>query len=425
MFKFLRYSIVIIAIFLFARDINASEKINLYFFYGDGCPHCAKEEVFFEKLEKEEENIEIFYYETWKNRENAELLKKVAKKLGVEVGGVPFLVIGDKTVVGFYSEETTGEKIRRIINDYKEEECSDVVEPIINQDDENICATSCDGNHECIDSCKESDECTHNCGCSADVTKEQGEEKYLVTVPLLGEIDARKFSLPILTVVIAAIDGFNPCAMWILLFLISLLLGMQDKKRMWILGGAFIMSSAFVYFLFLTAWLKMFMFLGFVQWVRTIIAIVAIVGGVYHLKEYFTKKDVGCEVTNNEKRKAIFDKLKEVATEKKFWLALLGIIVLAFAVNLVELVCSAGLPAMYTQVLSLSDLPAWKHYGYLLLYILVFMLDDLFVFFVAMSTLQMKAISSKYTRVSGLIGGVVMIIIGFLLYFKPGWLMFG
>ena len=93
-------------------------------------------------------------------------------------------------------------------------------------------------------------------------------------------------------------------------------------------------------------------------------------------------------------------------------------------VNLVELVCSAGLPAVYTQVLALSDLPTWQYYAYLIFYILVFMLDDLLIFIIAMSTLRMKAISSKYTRWSSLIGGILMLIIGILLMFRPGWLMF-
>ena len=108
-----------------------------------------------------------------------------------------------------------------------------------------------------------------------------------------------------------------------------------------------------------------------------------------------------------------------------FLIALVGIVLLAAAVNLVELVCSAGLPAVYTQVLILSGLPAWQYYVYLLLYIIFFMLDDLFVFFIAMSTLKMAFISAKYTRYSNAIGGILMLIIGILLIFRPDWLFFG
>jgi len=212
--------------------------------------------------------------------------------------------------------------------------------------------------------------------------------------------------------------------MWTLLFLISLLLGMQDRRRMWILGSSFIITSALVYFLFLSAWLNLFLFLGVVTWVRWIIALVALGSGTYYLYDY-CRNQSGCSVMGDEKRQAVFNKLKEITQKKQFFLALGGIILLAIAVNLVELVCSAGLPAVYTQVLSLSNLASWQYYLYLALYILVFMLDDLFIFFTAMLTLKAVGIESKYSRLSHLIGGILMVIIGTLLLFKPSWLMFG
>ena len=121
----------------------------------------------------------------------------------------------------------------------------------------------------------------------------------------------------------------------------------------------------------------------------------------------------------------MFDKLKAAATQKKFILAFFGIIALAFAVNLVELICSAGLPAIYAQVLAMNNLSSLQHYLYILLYIFFFMLDDLLVFFIAMVTLQLSGVSTKYSRFSNLIGGILMLIIGLLLIFKPGWLTFG
>jgi len=202
-------------------------------------------------------------------------------------------------------------------------------------------------------------------------------------------------------------------------------LGMKDRKKMWILGSTFIVTSGAVYFLFLSAWLNFFLFLGLVFWIRIIIALVALVSGVYHLKEYFTNKEVACKVTSGQKRQLIFEKIKNIIKTNKFWLAILGIILLAAAVNLVELVCSVGLPAIYTNVLSMSNLSPWQYYAYLLLYIVIFMIDDMFVFFIAMTTLKIKGISTKYSRFANLIGGIIMLIIGLLLIIKPGWLMFG
>lgn len=127
----------------------------------------------------------------------------------------------------------------------------------------------------------------------------------------------------------------------------------------------------------------------------------------------------------NEKRQRVFEQLKKVTLMKQLPVALVGIFLLAIAVNMVELVCSAGLPAVYTQVLALSHFPVWQYYGYLAAYVSIFMLDDIAVFIVAMVTLSAVGVESKYARYARLVGGVVMGIIGLLLWFRPEWLMVG
>jgi len=393
-----------------------NEKINLYFFYGNGCPHCAKEEIFLDKLEQNEPDIEIKRYEVWYNRENSKLLAKIAQELDLQISGVPLLIIGDQTVSGYRSDKITGQKIKEIITYYRENQCNDLVKNIINPQLEKECSHECDQNHE---------ECPHDCGCKNDQERNKISTSSLkkINIPILGEIEIKNFSLPFLTFIIAGVDGFNPCAMWVLLFLINMLIGMKDKVRMWSLGIAFILSSGLVYFFFLSAWLNFFLFIGFIFWIRLIIGLIASASGIYHLREYFKNKNATCHVSNNEKRKAVFEKIRKSIKQKNFWLALIGIILLAMAVNLIELVCSAGLPAIYTQLLSISDLSKFEYYAYLVFYILIFMLDDLLIFFIAMITLEIKGISVKYSRWANLIGGIIMIIIGILLIFKPGWLM--
>lgn len=378
-----------------------SNEINIYFFWSYGCPHCSQEKPFLEKLEQKYDNLKIHSFEVSNSRENANLLGKIGEELNVDVSGVPFTIVGQKYFIGWYNEEITGVSIEQAIQCALENGCQNIVGNLI---------TPINPNEPIILD-----------------PKEQKEKIILekIKLPLLGEVETKNFSLPILTIIIAALDGFNPCAMWVLLFLISLLLEMKNKKRMWILGTVFIVSSAFVYFLFMSAWLNLFLFLGIIGSVRIIIGLVAIVTGGYNLKEYFFNKTSGCKVTSSEKRKKVFEKLKAITQKKEFLLAIGGMIVLAFAVNLVELICSAGLPAIYTQILTLTELTQWQYYLYLMLYILIFMLDDLFIFFVAMKTLQMTGITTKYSRASHLIGGIAMLIIGILLIYKPELLMFG
>jgi len=402
--------------FLNIPTTQADNNIDLYFFYGDGCPHCEKEEKFLERLKKEKDNIDIHYFETWHNRENAKLLASVGRELGINVAGVPILFISDQAIIGYYNDKITGQQIRDLIARYENEGCSDIVGSIVNKS-----TTS----GECMHNCEaEGDECRHDCGCQADQVQNSNYSPDVIGVPFFGEINVKTVSLPALTFLLAAADGFNPCAMWVLMFLISLLLGLKNRRRMWVLGSVFILASGAVYFLFLSAWLNLFLFLGFVFWIRISIALVALASGAWHLKEAWDSRE-GCKVTASEKRRQIFYRLKALVLEKNFYIAIGGIIILAAAVNLVELVCSAGLPAVYTSVLSLAELATWQYYAYLLFYIFIFMLDDLFIFIIAMTTLRMKAISSRYTKWSGWVGGVIMIIIGLLLIFKPGWIMFG
>jgi len=212
--------------------------------------------------------------------------------------------------------------------------------------------------------------------------------------------------------------------MWVLVFLVGLLVGIQDRLRMWLLGGAFLLTSGLVYFGFLAAWLNVFLLIGALLWVRLAVGCVAIASGAYYLHAFVTDAAAECKVTNSTQRRRIMDALRASVYEKRFLFALAGIVVLAVAVNLIELLCSAGIPAVFTDILAMSSLPSWQHYLYLLLYVLVFMLDDAAIFVIAMMTLAATGMTGRYLRLSHLLGGIGMIVIGALLLFAPGLLSF-
>lgn len=393
------FTSIIFLLFLNCGLAAAAEPVNIYFFWGDGCPHCAKEKVFLEYLKSKYPQIEVHSYEVWNNADNRRLLTELGQKLNINISGVPFTVVGEEHFIGWYDDQSTGKSVEEAVKCAIDNGCRDVAGEVLAAEE------------------KKNDQ--------AEQKSENSAIPQKLNVPLIGQIETKSLSLPALTVVFGLLDGFNPCAMWTLIFLITLLLGMENKKRMWVLGMAFLVSSASVYFLFMTAWLNLILFIGFIFWIRVGIGIVGLTAGGFNLKEYFTNPAASCKVTDHEKRRKTFDRLKEITQQESFYLALVGIILLAFAVNLVELICSAGFPAVYTQVLAISHLASWQHYLYILLYIFFFMLDDMIVFFIAMATLQATGITTKYTRLSHLVGGILMIVIGLLLIFKPAWLMFG
>lgn len=390
MFKKLFLSLFLIfitSLFLFSSPVKAEENLNLYLFWSKSCPHCADEKTFLETLEKKYPALQINLHEI-SNPQSKKLLQDAGKILSADVSHIPLTIIGDNYLIGYQDDDITGRQIESLVKECLEQNnCPDIF--------------------------------------SQSPTQKKFSIPENIKLPLIGNLKTKSLSLPLLTFLIALLDGFNPCAMWTLLFLISLLLTMKDKKRMWILGFSFIAASALVYFLFMSAWLNLFLFIGLISWVRIVIGLVALFAAYYQLKGYFLNKKGGCKTEDDQKRKKVFEKIKLITQKNNLFIALFGIILLAFAVNLVELLCSAGLPAIFTQILIMNNLPIWQHYAYLIFYILIFMLDDMIVFYIAMRTLQAVGIESKYAQLSRLLGGIVILIIGLLMLFKPELLALG
>lgn len=401
--------------------VKASKQFDIHFFYRDTCQHCAKEKVFLDKILPKYPNIKLKAYEVSHSKNNILLLQKIADKLDVDAGGVPFLVIGDKSYIGF-SDGPMVDEITDSISRCNNSECTDYIAQINERDKQVAANKKVEKDKERIAAKVAAEKKAEE---DNKTKAEKPLQKKIIKIPLLGEIDAFDFSLPILAIVMGGVDGFNPCAMWVLLFLISLLLGFENRKKMWVLGGTFIVASAFVYFLFMVAWLKLFTYLSYISWIKIAIGLLALTAGFLNIKKGLANSDGGCEITGSEKRQATFKKLRKIVNSKSFILAFGGIILLAFAVNLVELACSLGFPATFVQVLTMSKLASWQYYSYILLYIFFFMLDDIAVFIIAMVTLKMTGLSTKYSKWSSLLGGLAMVVIGILLIFKPEWLSLG
>lgn len=392
-----KISLLIILIFTMFFTINVSAKeIELYLFHGDGCPHCAEEINFLGTLNPND--VHINKYEVWYNEENATLMEKVKENLGIKRQGVPLTVIGDTYILGFGSG--TDKKIERAIKYYQENEYKDAVEEIKN------------GTYEKKDT-------------KSDFEKEEDKNDEKTTISVgKKKINLKNVSLMTSAVLIGLIDGFNPCAMWVLLFLISILMGMKDRKRMWIIGLTFLLTSGFVYLLIMFSWINIVAKMTTIVWIRDLIAIVALIGAVVNIRSFIMAKDSGCEVVDDKKRKKMFSRIRKFTSEKSLLLAIIGVIGLAVSVNIVELACSAGLPIVFTEILAINKVSVFMSFIYTLVYILFFMIDDLVIFFIAMFTMKVTGISTKYNKYSHLIGGIIMLIIGVLLLVAPNILMF-
>jgi len=376
--------LLIIIFLLFGAKVNFNlakqNQAEINFFYSAICPHCAKEEEFLKELKNQYPEIEIKEYEVISSQENQKILNEFYERYQVPVGKrgwVPVTFTSTKYFIGF------NEQIA-----------------------------------------KEIESCIKECLLGEKPTPQK------IKIPIFGETDISKMSLPALTITLGALDGLNPCAMWILLFLIALLINTRSRKRMWLIGGTFILASGIVYYLILTAWLNLFLAISYVNLTRILIGVFALGVGIWQIKTFIGYRGV-CPVTDGSSK--LRDKIKNglrVRAEKiaisPFTLAILGgVILLALGVNLVEFFCSAGLPAIYTRILTLSQISTLSYYLYLLLYTFIFMLDDLIIFSLAVITLSRIGFTEKYNYWATLIGGLLILALGILLIFKPELLMFG
>ena len=353
-------------------NIKNDEKVNIYLFYSKICPHCQKEEKYFETLkEKYQDKINIYTYEVTENKTNNEIMKSLKKELKENSQGVPFTIIGSKTFLGY--DESLNERIENTIESYLDEN------------------TKTDNTY---------------------------------TIPILGKIEAKNASIILIAIILGFIDGFNPCAMWILLLLINMCISIKDKKKMLIVCITFIITSGIIYFLSMLG-IGFILDLTTISYIRNIIAILAIILGIYNLYTYLkTRKQTGCHVVKKEKRKTIITKINNILNNKNTLLMFGGTIILATSVSLVEMACSLGFPTIFLELLSINNIHSFLKVTYLLIYILFYLIDDIVVLFLSIKAFETKGISTKYNKYVHLIGGLIMILMGVLLIFKPEWIMF-
>lgn len=374
-------------------QVKAENTVHIYYFYDETCTNCHLLGLYLDETEVQYgSQIIVHRYEITQSVKSAELYMDVKTAFNVENDPLittPFTVIGGVYLAGYNTQ--VEKDIQTLISRYLYKSHTDVVNKVINGE----AITEND-----LDTLTPS----------------------VLTLPLIGEVHVDELSLFVAALVLGTVDGFNPCAMWVLIFLITMFLNSKNRKRMWILGSVFLFASALMYYLIMAAWLNIAISLVAVNWIRILIGIVAFGFGGYNLYKFFKslkQKDVGCEVTDASQKRKIIDKVKKIVLEQNFWLALVGIIVLAVSVNFVELACSAGLPFLFTQILAYNNLSLGTTYLYIGLYVFFFLLDDLIVFAIAMITLKVTGISNKYGKVSQVVGGIIMIAIAVMLIWFP------
>jgi glutaredoxin len=341
----------------------------LQVFVREGCPYCADAKTFLDGVQRQHPELQIIYRRVDTDSAARDELSALSQAHGVWPPGVPAFLAAGKLIVGFESASTTGQEVLRLID----------------------------------------------AGTAV--------HKRTVDSALFGTLSAQRLGLPLFTLALGLLDGFNPCAMWVLLFLLAMLVRQDDRRRIALIAGTFVFVSGAVYYAFMAAWLNVFLAVGLSQPVRLLLAGVALLIGAFNVKDFFALGRGFSFGIPEGAKPGLVARMRRVMQTQALAASLLGVAALAVLVNLVELLCTAGLPAIYTAVLAQQQLGTAAHLAYLGLYIVGYIADDALMVTLAVLALSSAKLTERAGRALKLLSGVVMLALGLVLLLRPGWLV--
>lgn len=375
-------------------QIPLTQSVDIEVFVREGCPHCAKAEAFLATLMQQRAELKVVIHDVLKEPAALERLQYIVNSQPGAVARVPTFIIHGQLITGYSEEANTA----RLIMDSLD---STVASNIDNTNAANRC----------------------------DAETRIPCETVTLTPPIKSEYFAFNFmghrlaldqvGLPAFTVAMGLLDGFNPCSMWVLILMISLLAQMNSRPRMLAIGSTFVAVQGLAYFIFMAAWLNLFLLIGLSRISEIIIAILALVAGAINLKDFW-RYGWGMTLSIPASTKpGIYARLRRILEARSLAAAIFGVIMLAILVQIVELMCTSGLPALYTRILTLQQLSSLSYYSYLALYDLAYMLDDVIVLSIGVITLSQRRLQEREGRWLKLLSGLVMLGLGlYLLLFS-------
>jgi len=372
---------------------SAAQSADIEVFVRNGCPHCAKAELFLQALEREQPALRIVIHDVSQEPSALEQLQRLAKNQGIGPVRVPAFQVGGQLVVGFSDEITTGQLIRNALVQAQAPKDQDT-------------SGSCEA------------EQSVSCETGTDVSVKQ--EQPFVLDFFGHRLSLDEAGLPLFTLAMGLLDGFNPCSLWVLILMISLLAPMNNRLRMTAIAGTFVAVEGLAYFIFMAVWLNLFLLIGFSRVSEIVIAAIALLAGMINLKDFwFYGRGVSLSIPDAAKPD-IYAGMRRVLHAENLTGALIGTVLLAVLVQIVEFMCTSGFPALYTRILTLKQLDSISYYGYLLLYNLAYMFDDVIILAIGVITLSQRRLQEKEGRWLKLISGLVMVGLGIYLIVAPG-----
>lgn len=345
-------------------------------FVRDGCPRCADAEAFLEALRREDPGLVVTVRDVGRDAAALARLRALAAATGAAVS-VPAFAVRGELLVGFADAATTGPCLRELL-----------AGGTVAQADVYGGSCACGAEAPCVDA-------------------------GTIRLPWIHRrIGVADVGLPLFTIAIGLMDGFNPCSMWVLLMMVSMLAAVGDRRRMIAVAGTFVAIQGIAYFAFMAAWLNLFLLIGISRLSEIALGLVAVAAGLVNVKDFVALGRGPSLSIPRRAKPGIVERLRHLVREQRMAVTIAGTVVLAVLVQLVELLCTSGLPALYTRILTLQQLDPWRYYGYLLLYNVMYMLDDVVVLTVGVVTLSQHRLQRNEGRLLKLLSGVAMVLLG-------------
>ena len=414
--RFFALMIMIFGIFCisqigYSAGNSQAKKVKIEYFGRKDCKNCANLEKFLKELSAKRDDFEYVEHKIDKSKEEKAFFDETTSKLKL-VKGTPIIYIDGHIIQGFNTADTTGKEIESLINSGKtKDKILTLKEYLESGQAGNVSSNGA--------------VCTGDTVCEVPGLTKGAENQVLVNIPIINKtVDLTNYSLLTMSIILGTIDGFNPCAMWVLVLFLTALIAVGNKVKMFRVAGLFILAEAVMYFFILNAWIYAWDFVGLDKWVTPLVGIVGIIGGIFFIRNYLKKGDtLECEVTDFEQRAKISKKIKDIANKPFTLLTALAIIGLALSVNVIEFACSVGIPQTYTKILQINEVPFWTRQFYTFVYIIGYMIDDIIVFGFALMSVNKLQLTTKYSKWVNLFGGILMIILGLIMLIKPSLLI--
>lgn len=399
-------ALLLALLFLFTQAQPAlaqtpTNPVVILFFWGDGCPHCAKAKPFLEELKTTNPAIEVRAYEVWNDKANQDILLKVSQEYNFEPRYVPTIIIGDKVWEGYNDEIQTD--ITTTVQACLTTACA--LKPTTAQ------ATQPLGAAELIAAAPQP---------AADSAPSPTSNPSTISLPFLGKVDLKTQPLIISTLLIGFVDGVNPCSIWVLTMLLALTLHTGSRRKVLIIGLIFLTVTTAIYGLFIVGVFTLLKVVQFIGWVQWVVALAALFFAFVNIKDYFWyKKGLSFTIPENQKP-GIYQRMRNVINNSdNFWALASGTIVLGVGVSLVEFSCTAGFPVIWSNLLNAQHVTTPVFSGLLFLYLLIYQLDELALFLIAVATMRASRMEEKHGRLLKLIGGSLMFCLAMVMLINP------